>query len=83
MEAMAKEAKMMDDPVQFTIMDASALYGDMKDIVIPPPTTAMPKLAGWPADFPPIEGAIVQTDAPVNAKGVYEGVKYNPKYAPK
>ena len=32
-------------------------------------------------DFPSIEGAIVQTDAPVNAKGAYEGVKLADKWA--
>ena len=82
MEAGAKEAGMMADPVQFTYMDASTLYGDVKEIVIPAVASAMPKLAGWPADYPSIEGAIVQTDAPVSAKGAYEGVKYNPKFAP-
>jgi hypothetical protein len=83
MEASAKEAGMMADPVQFAYMDASTLYGDVKEIVIPAVASAMPKLAGWPADYPSIEGAIVQTDAPVGAKGAYEGVKYNPKFAPK
>jgi hypothetical protein len=82
MEAGAKEAGMMADPVQFTYMDASTLYGDVKEIMIPAVASAMPKLAGWPADYPSIEGAIVQTDAPVSAKGAYEGVKYNPKFAP-
>ena len=83
MEAGAKEAGMMADPVQFTYMDASTLYGDVTEIVIPAVASAMPKLPGWPADYPSIEGAIVQTDAPVSAKGAYEGVKYNPKFAPK
>ena len=83
MEAGAKEAVMIADPVQFTYMDASTLYGDVKEIMIPVVASAMPKLAGWPADYPSIEGAIVQTDAPINAKGAYEGVKYNPKFAPK
>jgi hypothetical protein len=82
LEAGAKEAGYMADPVQFTYMDASALYGaGTAEVTIPAPGSAMPLLPGWPAAFPSIEGAIVQSDAPVNAKGVYEGVEISAKWS--
>lgn len=82
LEAGAKEAGYMADPVQFTYMDALALYGaGTAEVTIPAPGSAMPLLPGWPAAFPSIKGAIVQSDAPVNAKGVYEGVVISAKWS--
>lgn len=74
LETGAKAAGFMSDPVQFSYMDAAALYGADTPVTIPAPGSIMPPLPGWPAAFPSIAGAIVQSDAPVNANGVYEGV---------
>ena len=81
MEAGAKEYGMMADPVQFTYMDGATLFGGTTSATLPAPGSAMPALAGWPVDFPPISGAIVQTDAPVSAKGAYENVAFADKWA--
>ena len=63
------------DPVMFSYLDGAALFGGASYISIPAPGSAMGAVPGWPAEYPAIEGAIVQTDAPVNAKGAYDGVK--------
>ena len=74
LETGAKAAGFMSDPVQFLYMDGAALYGTDTPVTIPAPGFTMPPLPGWPAAFPSIAGAIVQSDGPVNANGVYEGV---------
>ena len=43
-------------------MDASTLYGDVKEITIPAVLASMPKLAGCPADYPSIEGGMYRAD---------------------
>lgn len=80
METGAKESGMMEDPVQFRYLDGSALFCGATSISIPDPGAAMPAVAGWPADFPSIEGAIVQADAPVSAKGVHENARLADKW---
>ena len=66
----------------FTYLDASALFGG-ETVSIPAPGNAWPAsvVPGWPAEFPSLEGAIVQSDAPVNAQGAYEGAKIADKWA--